>query len=488
MHNIPLMELLFERSRPGRKGYRLPSLDVEEVDPARIVPPEYLREDLNLPELSESDVVRHFTRLSQLNYAVDTTMVPLGSCTMKHNPRIGEELALDPRFLNIHPLTPEEFVQGTLRVAYELKELLRKLGGFAEVSLQPAAGAQGELLGLLLISAYHRDRGNTDKRKILIPDSAHGTNPASAALCGFRVVTVRSDERGELDWEDFLRKLDDETAALMITNPNTLGIFERRIKDMAEELHRRDALLYMDGANFNALVGIARPGDWGVDVMHFNLHKTFSTPHGGGGPGSGPVGVSEKLVPYLPVPRIVFDGERYHLSYDAPKSVGRLLGFHGHFLVWLKALAYILTYGRHIDQVARFAVLNARYLRSLLRGLFRDPYPSPCMHEFVLSAANLLRHGVSAADVAKRLLDYGFYAPTVYFPLTVREALMIEPTETESPDTLRRFAKALEDIVREAQSAPEKLKQAPHSTPVGRIREAEANRKPVLRYRGSGAP
>ena len=479
------MELLFELSREGRRGYRLPELDVPEVNPSEVVPEEYLREELPLPQLSELDVVRHFTKLSQLNYSIDTTMVPLGSCTMKYNPRINEELASTEGFKDVHPLAPEEFIQGTLKVAYELKELLKELGGFAEVSLQPAAGAQGEFLGLLLIHAYHKDRGNDHKRKILIPDSAHGTNPASAAICGFEVVTVKSNERGELDWEDFMKKLDDETAALMITNPNTLGIFESKVREMALELHRRDALLYMDGANFNALVGVARPGDWGVDVMHFNLHKTFSTPHGGGGPGSGPVGVSEKLKPYLPVPQVEFDGERYYLNWNIPKSVGRLLAFHGHFGVWLRALAYILSYGREIDKIAKFAVLNARYLRHLLRGVFVDPYSEvPCMHEFVLSAVNLLRYKTNAMGVAKRLLDYGFYAPTVYFPLIVREALMIEPTETESPDTLMRFAQALRSIAKEARQDPEKLNSAPFRTPVRRIKEAEANRKPIFRYEG----
>ena len=477
------MELLFEKSEKGKRGYRLPELDVERVDPSEVVPQTYLREDLNLPELSELEVVRHFTNLSQLNYAIDTTMVPLGSCTMKYNPRINEELANIPEFLNVHPLTPEEFVQGTLRVAYELKELLKELGGFADVSLQPAAGAHGELLGLLLIMAYHRDRGNDKKRKVLIPDSAHGTNPASAAICGFEVVTVKSDKNGELDWEDFTKKLDDETAALMITNPNTLGIFERKVKDMAEELHKRDALLYMDGANFNALVGMARPGDWGVDVMHFNLHKTFSTPHGGGGPGSGPVGVSGRLKPYLPVPQVEFDGERYRLNWNIPKSVGKILAFYGHFGVWLRALAYILSYGREIDKVAKYAILNARYLRHLLKGVFNDPYSHvPCMHEFVLSATNLLKYKTNAMGVAKRLLDYGFYAPTVYFPLVVKEALMIEPTETESPRTLREFAQALKKIAKEAKESPEILNRAPHMTPVRRIKEAEANRKPILKF------
>ena len=483
------METLFEARG---KGYRIPKADVPEVELSRVVPRRYIRKDLKLPRLSEPEVVRHFTRLSQLNYAIDTTMVPLGSCTMKYNPRVNEEIASDRAFTEVHPFTPEGFIQGTLKIAYELKELLKELGGFAEVSLQPAAGSQGELLGLLLVMAYHRDRGNTDKTEVLVPDSAHGTNPASASICGFSVKTVKSNENGELDWDDFLRKLSEKTACLMITNPNTLGIFERKIRDMAEELHKLDALLYMDGANFNALVGIAKPGDWGVDVMHFNLHKTFSTPHGGGGPGSGPVGVSEKLKPYLPVPQVEFDGEKYRLNWDIPKSVGKLLTFYGHFGIWLRALAYMLSYGKDIEKAAKFAVLNARYLRHLLKGTFNDPYSHvPCMHEFVLSATNLLKFKSGAMGVAKRLLDYGFYAPTVYFPLIVREALMIEPTETESPGTLRKFAKALRSIVKEAKEDPDRLNKAPFKTPVRRIKEADANRRPVFRHKegeGGGRP
>ncbi len=475
--------LIFEISRKGRKGYKIPEPDVPEKDIKEIVGEEYLRDELNLPEVSELDVIRHFTNLSQLNYAIDTTMVPLGSCTMKYNPRINEELSDIEEFKEVHPLTPEDYIQGTLKVAYELKELLKELSGFAEVSLQPAAGAQGEFLGLLLILAYHRDRGNEHKKKILIPDSAHGTNPASAAICGFDVITVKSDKNGELDFEDFKKKLTDEVAGLMITNPNTLGIFERNIKKIAEELHKRDALLYMDGANFNAIVGIAKPGEWGVDIMHFNLHKTFSTPHGGGGPGSGPVGVSEKLKPYLPVPQVDYDGKRYFLNWNIPKSVGTLLTFWGHFGVWLRALAYILSYGREIKKVAHYSVLNARYLRKLLEGVFKDPYSHvPCMHEFVLSAISLHRYNLTAIDFVKRLLDYGFYAPTVHFPLIVKEALMIEPTETENPDTLRKFAKAFKLIVKEIKENPEKIKKAPYRTPVRRINEVEANRKPEVHY------
>jgi glycine dehydrogenase subunit 2 len=402
---------------------------------------------------------------------------------MKYNPRINEKVASLDGFLNIHPLQEEETLQGILEVAYLLKEYLKELGGFADVSLQPAAGAQGELLGLLLIAAYHRDRGNREKDTILVPDSAHGTNPASAAIAGFKVLTVKSDKNGELDWEDFKKKLNDRVAALMITNPNTLGIFERKIKDIADALHERDALLYMDGANFNALIGRMRPGDWGVDVMHFNLHKTFSTPHGGGGPGSGPVGVSERLKPYLPVPQVEFDGNRYYLNWNIPKSVGKVLTFYGHTAVWVRALAYILAYGKEIFKVADYAILNARYLRKKLQGLFADPYKHvPCMHEFVLSATNLKKYGVKALDVAKRMLDFGVHPPTMYFPLIVPEALMIEPTETESKETLDHFAQVCQTIVEEAKTEPQKLKNAPYTTPVRRIKEAEANRKPILKF------
>ena len=476
-------KLLFELSREGKRGVKLPPCDVEEVELNQIVEEEYIRQDLELPELSEPQVVRHFSRLSQLNFSVDTNFYPLGSCTMKYNPRINEKVASLDGFLNIHPLQEEETLQGILEVAYLLKEYLKELGGFADVSLQPAAGAQGELLGLLLIAAYHRDRGNREKDTILVPDSAHGTNPASAAIAGFKVLTVKSDKNGELDWEDFKKNLNDRVAALMITNPNTLGIFERKIKDIADALHERDALLYMDGANFNALIGRMRPGDWGVDVMHFNLHKTFSTPHGGGGPGSRPVGVSERLKPYLPVPQVEFDGKRYYLNWNIPKSVGKVLAFYGHTAVWVRALAYILAYGKEIFKVADYAILNARYLRKKLQGLFADPYKHvPCMHEFVLSATNLKKYGVKALDVAKRMLDFGVHPPTMYFPLIVPEALMIEPTETESKETLDYFAQVCQTIVEEAQTEPQKLKNAPYTTPVRRIKEAEANRKPILKF------
>ncbi len=476
-------KLLFELSSEGKKGLDLPPFDVEEIDLKEVVGEEYLREEPNLPKVSQPEVIRHFTRLSQLNYSIDTNFYPLGSCTMKHNPRVNEKVASLKGFTEIHPLQDEETVQGILEAAYLLKEYLKELGGFADVSLQPAAGAHGELLGLFLIAAYHRDRGNDKKDTVLVPDSAHGTNPASAAIAGFKVRTVKSDKNGELDWEDFKRQLDDSVAALMITNPNTLGIFERKIKDIADALHERDALLYMDGANFNALIGRMRPGDWGVDVMHFNLHKTFSTPHGGGGPGSGPVGVSERLKPYLPVPQVEFDGERYYLNWDMPKSVGKVLTFYGHVGIWLRALAYVLAYGREIYKVADRAILNARYLRKKLEGLFTDPYKHvPCMHEFVLSAANLKKFGVKALDVAKRMLDFEVHPPTMYFPLIVPEALMIEPTETESRETLDYFAGVCKRIVEEAKNNPEKLKNAPYTTPVRRIKEAEANRKPILKF------
>ena len=476
-------KLLFELSKKGKRGVKLPTCDVEEVDLTQVVDGEYIREELNLPEVSELDAVRHFSRLSQLNFSIDTNFYPLGSCTMKYNPKVNERVASLEGFLNLHPLQDEETVQGILEVAYLLKEYLKELGGFADVSLQPAAGAQGELLGLLLISAYHRDKGNTTKDIILVPDSAHGTNPASAAIAGFKVLTVKSDKNGELDWEDFKKKLNDRVAALMITNPNTLGIFERKIKDIADALHEKDALLYMDGANFNALIGRMRPGDWGVDVMHFNLHKTFSSPHGGGGPGSGPVGVSERLKPYLPVPQVEFDGNRYYLNWNIPKSVGKVLTFYGHTAVWVRALAYILAYGKEIFKVADYSILNARYLRKKLEGLFTDPYKHvPCMHEFVLSAVNLKKYGVKALDVAKRMLDFKVHPPTMYFPLIVPEALMIEPTETESKETLDYFGEVCQAVVEEAKTNPEKLKNAPYTTPVRRIKEAEANRKPILRF------
>jgi len=476
-------KLLFELSKEGKRGFELPKCDVEEVELNEVLDKNYLREELKLPQLSQLEVVRHFTRLSQLNYSVDTNFYPLGSCTMKYNPRVNEKIASFEGFLNIHPLQDGETVQGLLEAAYLLKKYLKELGGFADVSLQPAAGAHGELTGLLLIAAYHRDRGNTQKDTVLIPDSAHGTNPASAAIAGFKVLTVKSDKNGELDWNDFIKKLDDRVAALMITNPNTLGIFERKIKEIAKALHEKDALLYMDGANFNALVGRMRPGDWGVDVMHFNLHKTFSTPHGGGGPGSGPVGVSERLKPYLPVPQVEFDGEKYYLNWNIPKSIGKVLAFYGHVGIWLRALAYILAYGKEIFKVADHAVLNARYLRKKLEGLFNDPYKHvPCMHEFVLSATNLKRYGVKALDVAKRMLDFGVHPPTMYFPLIVHEALMIEPTETESKETLDRFAEICSLIVEEAKTDPEKVKNAPYNTPVRRVKEAEANRRPILKF------
>ena len=476
-------KLLFELSKKGKRGVKLPTCDVEEVDLTQVVDGEYIREELNLPEVSELDAVRHFSRLSQLNFSIDTNFYPLGSCTMKYNPKVNERVASFEGFLNLHPLQDEETVQGILEVAYLLKKYLKELGGFADVSLQPAAGAQGELLGLLLISAYHRDKGNTSKDIILVPDSAHGTNPASAAIAGFKVLTVKSDKNGELDWEDFKKKLNDRVAALMITNPNTLGIFERKIKDIADALHEKDALLYMDGANFNALIGRMRPGDWGVDVMHFNLHKTFSSPHGGGGPGSGPVGVSERLKPYLPVPQVEFDGNRYYLNWNIPKSVGKVLTFYGHTAVWVRALAYILAYGKEIFKVADYSILNARYLRKKLEGLFTDPYKHvPCMHEFVLSAVNLKKYGVKALDVAKRMLDFKVHPPTMYFPLIVPEALMIEPTETESKETLDYFGEVCQAVVEEAKTNPEKLKNAPYTTPVRRIKEAEANRKPILRF------
>ena len=455
--------------------------DVRKLKPEEVLPKELLREDLPFLGESELEVVRYFTRLSQKNFSVDSHFYPLGSCSMKYNPRINEEVSHYRGFLNSHPLCDEGFVQGCLKVMFLLQELLKELGGFKGVSLQPMAGAQGELTGLLMIKKFHRLK-RSGKDVVLIPDTAHGTNPASASMVGFKVLVVKSNKEGEMDFDDFMRKLDDRVACLMITNPNTLGIFERRIGEVAEELHKKGALLYMDGANFNALVGRFRPGDWGVDVMHFNLHKTFSTPHGGGGPGAGPVGVSQKLLDFLPVPLVAFDGKRYYLNYKVKHSVGRLSTFYGNFLVFVKALAYLLRLGDSIKDVSTFSVLKARYLRELLKGVLKDPFPnSPTMHEFVLSAAPLLKYGVRALDLAKGLLDKGFHAPTIYFPLIVRESLMIEPTETETFKTLREFAKALKELVELAKREPKKLKELPKNTPVGRVDEVKANRQLVVR-------
>jgi glycine dehydrogenase subunit 2 len=476
--------LLIERSVPGRRGVRLPACDVPEVPLADLLPASQLAsEPPPLSEISEMDVVRHFTRLSALNYGVDTGFYPLGSCTMKYNPKLHEEIARLAGFARLHPLAPEEACQGMLRLLWELEQALKEIAGFARVTLQPAAGAHGELAALLMIQAYFSRRGEA-RTIVIIPDSAHGTNPASARLAGFDVAVVRSNAGGRIDTDHLKTLLSDRTAAIMITNPNTLGLFEDEIATIADLVHAAGGLVYLDGANLNALLGIARPGDMGFDVVHFNLHKTFSTPHGGGGPGSGPVGVTEALVPFLPIPTIEQEGARYVLAENRPLSIGRLHGFHGNALVLVRAYAYIRTLGPEgLRRVAEHAILNANYLKARLAGAFEVPFDRVCQHEFVLSARRFKEKGVGAWDIAKRLLDYGMHPPTVYFPLIVPEALMIEPPETESKETLDAFADALLAVAVEAEKDPDLIRRAPHTMPVRRLDEVRAARQPDLRWR-----
>lgn len=481
MSSVPLV---FEMSSPGRRAFTLPELDVPEVDPREVLPESALREvEAELPELAEIDVVRHFTLLARRNHGVDVGFYPLGSCTMKYNPKVCEWAARLEGFAAIHPLQPERTVQGALQLMYELQQFLCEIGGVDAVSLQPAAGAHGELTGLRIIQAYHRSRGE-DRRKVLVPDSAHGTNPASAGMLGMQVVQVRSDSRGGVDVDELYRLMDEETAGLMLTNPNTLGLFDENIHRIAEIVHSKGGLLYYDGANANAILGIVRPGDSGFDVVHFNLHKTFGTPHGGGGPGSGPVGVKGQLAEFLPVPVVAYDGEKYYLDYNRPKSIGKVKSFFGNFGVLVKAYAYIRALGPDgLRAVSENAVLNANYLMRRLSKVFDLPYNRHCKHEFVVHPRSLMkRTGVRTLDIAKRLIDYGVHPPTVYFPLIVEEAMMIEPTETESLQTLDYFVEAMFKIAKEAEETPEIVKTAPHTTPVGRLDEVSAARKPVLRY------
>ncbi|MGQ9632081.1 MAG: aminomethyl-transferring glycine dehydrogenase subunit GcvPB [bacterium] len=481
-------KLIFERSVPGRKAFSLPPCDVPERSVSEAIPPNMLRgEPVSLPEISEMDLVRHFTFLSSNSFGVDSSFYPLGSCTMKYNPKVNERIARMERFSGLHPLLPEECVQGALEVMYSINRYLCEITGMEEFSLQPIAGAQGELTGLLIIAAYHRSRGER-RTKIIVPDSAHGTNPASAHLCGFQIVEVPSDNRGGIDVGKLEEALGGDVAGLMLTNPNTLGLFDENILRVAEMVHSCGGLLYYDGANLNAILGICRPGDMGFDIVHLNLHKTFSTPHGGGGPGAGPVGVKGNLADFLPSPIVVRRGDEYILDDDRPKSIGRLSAFHGNFGVVLRVYAYIRTLGaRGLREVGEGAVLSANYLMSIMKkrlGKYLGlPYDRRCMHEFVMSAKVLKEAtGVRALDVAKRLLDYGFHPPTVYFPLIVEEALMIEPTETESKETLDSFVSALEAIMREAEEYPELLLQAPHTKIVGRLDEVRAARHPDLRF------
>jgi len=467
-------KLLFEHSDPGRKGYSLPALDV----PVASLPKALVRDELSgFPELSEVDVVRHFTRLSTWNYGVDSGFYPLGSCTMKYNPKVNEVACRTEGLAALHPYAPEHLAQGALRLMFELQRDLGEISGFPAVTLQPAAGAHGELTGMLVIRAWHEARGSK-RSKVLIPDTAHGTNPATAALCGYQVVPIASE--GVLRAEEVRAHMDDEVAGLMVTNPNTLGLFESEIREICEIVHAGGGLVYCDGANLNALMGIARPGDMGIDVMHFNLHKTFSTPHGGGGPGSGPVGVRADLAPYLPVPQVVETAEGYRLDFDRPASIGRLRSFYGNFGVMVRAWAYIRSLGPEgLKKASQLAVLNANYVRARLEGTYHLPHQGRSLHEAVFSDQNL-PNDCHTLDVAKRLIDYGYHPPTIYFPLVVKGAIMIEPTETESKEVLDEFCDAMLAIAREAAEQPEKLHEAPRLTRTRRLDETRAARQPCL--------
>ncbi|RJQ05871.1 MAG: glycine dehydrogenase subunit 2 [Bacillota bacterium] len=478
--------LVFELSRPGRKAYSLPSLDVPERPMGDLIPENQRRSTpANLPEVSEVDVTRHFTRLSQRNHGVDIGFYPLGSCTMKYNPKVDEAVAQYDGFASVHPYTPEELVQGALRLMFEMQGYLCEIGGFDAVTLQPAAGAHGEFTGLSIIRAYLRDKGQGRRNKVIIPDSAHGTNPATAILAGGETVEVKSDARGGVDLESLQAVVGEDTMCLMLTNPNTLGLFDENIHKAAGIVHEAGGLLYYDGANVNAIMGYARPGDAGFDVCHFNLHKTFATPHGGGGPGSGPVGVKKELADFLPVPIVRKQGDRYYLDYSVPKTIGRVKEFFGNFGVVVKAYAYIRSMGPDgLKRVSEDAVLNANFLMHRLKKDYYLMYDRICKHEFVASGLwQKERHGVKTLDIAKRLLDYGVHAPTVYFPLIVPEALMVEPTETESRETLEMFAEIMAKIAREAETSPEVVLQAPKTTFVRRLDEARAARQTDLAYR-----
>lgn len=474
--------LIFELSQEGRIAYSLPELDVPVEED--ILPSELMRDEpAELPEVSELDLMRHYTELSRRNHGVDNGFYPLGSCTMKYNPKVNEDVAQFSGFRKIHPYQAEETVQGALQLLYELQQDLAEITGMDAVTLQSAAGAQGEWTGLMMIRKYHESRGETKRDKVIVPDSAHGTNPASASVAGFKTITIPSNEKGLVDPEELKKVLGEDTAALMLTNPNTLGLFEEEIDLIADLVHEAGGLLYYDGANANAILGITRPGDMGFDVVHLNLHKTFTTPHGGGGPGAGPVGVKKELLPYLPTPIVVKTEDGYALDYDRPETIGRVKGYHGNFGILVRAYAYIRTMGPDgLRQVSEDAVLHANYLMRLLEPYYELPYKQACKHEFVLSGKRQRKQGVRTLDIAKRLLDFGYHPPTIYFPLIVDECLMIEPTETESKETLDAFAEAMIQIAKEAEENPEIVQEAPHNTVVKRLDEVTAARKPVLRW------
>jgi len=476
-------KLIFEKSVAGRQGVSLPKCDVPEIDPRAVFPASVQRKiKARLPEVPEFEVVRHYTNLSSLNYHIDKGIYPLGSCTMKHNPRVNEKTAALPGFTQLHPLSGEELSQGALSVIWNLEQALAEVSGMHSVSAQPVAGAHGELAALMVIRAYHEDKGNA-RKFVLIPDSAHGTNPASVVRAGYATIGVRSTAEGMIDIADLESKMTADVAAIMITNPNTLGLFEKDIRKIAEIMHGKGGLLYMDGANFNALMGIVKPGQIGFDVLHFNLHKTFSTPHGGGGPGAGPIGVSKELAPFLPDPRIEKKGETFSFALPAPKSIGRVHSFYGNFLVLVRAYTYILMLGRNgLKEATQMAIVNANYLLAKLKSKFTLAYPGPVLHEFVLTGAPFKDKGVKTLDIAKRLLDYGVYAPTIYFPLIVPEAIMIEPTETETREELDRFVSALESILQEVNENPQIVLSAPNTTPVKRLDEVKAAKELNIRF------
>jgi glycine dehydrogenase subunit 2 len=475
------VRLIYEKSQLGRTAYSLPRPDLPALD----VPEELRREDApRLPEIGELDLVRHFTELSTRNFGIDTGFYPLGSCTMKYNPRVNERVAALPGFRDLHPLQEEDASQGALELMWRLQQALIEISGLHACSLQPAAGSQGELTGLLLMRAYFAERGEgAQRRRIVIPDTAHGTNPASVTMAGYELTPVHTDARGNIDVDDLRARVDETTAGLMLTNPSTLGLFDENIEEITRVFHDAGALMYYDGANLNAVCGISRPGDMGFDIVHINLHKTFSQPHGGGGPGGGPIVVRDRLEPFLPVPQIVREDDVFRLDYDRPKSIGKVRGFTGPFGVFVRSYAFIRMWGPELREMSEIAVLNANYMLARLRDTYELPFDRLCMHEFVLSARKLKReHAISALDVAKRLMDFDFHPPTVYFPLIVPEALMIEPTETEAKDTLDEFCDAMIQIAREAADDPERLKAAPHNRPVRRLDEVRAAKTPVVRY------
>ncbi len=488
MHDEPL---IFEYHHEGNRGLALPPLDVPAPPLAQALPGVALRGALPaIPDIGEATVVRHFTRISSLNFHLDKGFYPLGSCTMKYNPKINDEMAALPGFQDIHPMAPEEGLQGAFQLMHELHETLKEISGLDAVSLQPAAGAHGELLGMLLTRAYHESKGRP-RRKVLVTDSSHGTNPATIQLVGYEVVEIKTGPDGDVDLQKLKEALDEDVAAMMITNPSTLGIFELKIREIAAMVHGVGALLYLDGANLNALVGLARPGDMGFDICHINLHKTFTQPHGGGGPGAGPVAVREMLVPFLPVPRIEKRGERYHVvtPAEAPQSIGRIHTFFGQFGAFVRSYTYMRMLGREgLYLMSRRAILNANYLRAHLEKRFKLAYRQTCMHEFVLSGVEQKKKGVRVSDIAKRLLDFGVHSPTVYFPLIVEEALMIEPTETEEKKTLDHFIAAMEQIADEVDTSPAIVTGSPYTTPCGRLDEGRAARELVVRWTGKALP